>query len=164
MEFKFKKKGFTFLLPRFIEFINTLDEDKDYILEVKQYRARRSLDANAYFWTLCSKLAEKLRLPKEEIYRECIKDIGGNSEIVCVKDDAVKKLRQGWEHNGLGWLTETFPSKLQGCTNVQLYYGSSTYDSKQMSDLISVVVEACKTNGIETMTPSELALLVERWG
>lgn len=164
MEFKFKKNHFTFLLPRFIEFINTLDDDTEYIVEVKKFRKKRSLDANAYFFVLASKLAEKIGLTKEEVYRECIRNIGGNSEIVCVKDEAVKKLRQGWEHNGLGWITETFPSKLTGCTNVQLYYGSSTYDSKQMSDLISVIVQECKQNNIETMTPSELALLVERWG
>ena len=133
-------------------------------IEVKPYRERRSLDANAYFWVLCSKLADKVRLTKEQVYRECIRDIGGNSEIVCVRDAAVQKLRDGWQRNGLGWITETFPSKLEGCTNVELYYGSSTYDTKQMSDLISIVVDACKENGIETMTPSELALLVERWG
>ena len=112
---------------------------------------------------LVSKLAEKLRIPKEEIYKETIRNIGGNSEIVCVKTSAVDKLCQGWQKNGVGWITETFPSKLEGCTNVILYYGSSTYDSKQMSDLISIVVQDCKEQGIETMTPAELSLLLDGW-
>lgn len=132
-------------------------------IEIKPYRARRSLDANAYFWVLCSKLADALGLTKEEVYRECIRDIGGNSEIICVKDSAVSKLCDGWSGRGMGWITDTFPSKLKGCTNVEMYYGSSTYDTKQMSQLISVAVESCKQFGIETLTPSELALLVERW-
>ena len=42
------------------------------------------------------------------------------------------KLRRGWEHNGLGWVTEILPSKIAGCVNVVLYYGSST--SRQRPD------------------------------
>ena len=64
----------------------------------------------------------------------------------------------------LGWLTDAFPSKLPGCTNVILYYGSSCYDTKQMSRLIDLVVEDCKEQGIDTATPAEIALLKEEWG
>ena len=78
-------------------------------------------------------------------------------------DKSVDKLRQGWEHNGLGWPTETMPSKLPGCTVVLLYYGSSTYDTAQMSRLISLIIEDCKAQGIETMTPAELSRLMEAW-
>lgn len=55
------------------------------------------------------------------------------------------------------------PSKLQGCVNVVLYFGSSTYDTAQMSRLIDLCVQDCKQVGIETMTPAELEALVERW-
>ena len=44
-----------------------------------------------------------------------------------------------------------------------LYYGSSTYDSAQMSRLIDLVVQECQAQGIETKTPEELALLKEDW-
>ena len=76
-----------------------------------------------------------------------------------MQEQAADKLRQGWEHNGLGWVTETMPSKLEGCVNVVLYYGSSTYDTAQMSRLIDNVIQDCKAVGIETMTPMELARL-----
>lgn len=132
-------------------------------IEVKPFRQRRSLDANAYFFVLADKLAEKLNTTKEEVYRDAIKDIGGVSEIVCVKDCAVERLCEGWSRNGLGWMTDTFPSKIEGCTNVILYYGSSTYDSAQMSRLIDNVVQECKAQGIETATPSELASMLALW-
>ena len=82
------------------------DQLKDCALDVtiKKHRERRSLDANAYFWVLCDRLAEATREPKEQIYRAAIRDIGGNSETVCVKEQAADKLRQGWEHKGLGWV------------------------------------------------------------
>lgn len=131
--------------------------------EIEPKRKKRSLDANAYFFVLSDKLSEKLNIPKEEIYRNCIKDIGGVSETVCVRNEAVQKLCEGWKHNGLGWQTDTFPSKIKGCTNVILYYGSSTYDTEQMSRLINNIVEDCKAQGIETRTPDEIANMLSLW-
>ncbi len=133
-------------------------------VKIDKYRERRSLDANAYCFVLIGKLAEKLNIPKEEVYRAAIKEIGGNYEIVCVKNQAVKKLCEGWARNGLGWQTDTMPSKIAGCTNVVLYYGSSTYDTRQMSLLISYIVDECKAHGIETKTPNEIAAMVDLWG
>jgi hypothetical protein len=130
---------------------------------VKPFRKKRSKDANAYCWVLLDKLAEATCEPKEKIYRSMIREIGGNSEIVCVKNEAVDKLRKGWEHNGIGWPTDTMPSKIEGCTNVILYYGSSTYDTAQMSRLIDLIVFDCKERGIETMTPDELCKLKGLW-
>ena len=136
---------------------------KPHAVDIKQYRERRSLDANAYFWVLLDKLAAVIQKAKTEIYREYIKDIGGNSETVCVLDSAVDKLRDGWHHNGLGWQTDTTPSKIAGCTNVVLYYGSSTYDTAQMSRLINLVVQDCKDQGIEVLGERELSLMTEGW-
>lgn len=139
--------------------------DKDKLsIEVKPYKAKRSLDANAYFFVLADKLAEKLNTTKEEIYRNAIKEIGGVSETVCVKNQAVERLCEGWSHNGIGWVTDTFPSKIEGCTNVILYYGSSTYNTAQMSRLIDLIIFDCKENGIQTETPDQIAEMMSRWG
>ena len=136
--------------------------EKDVDLEVKQHRNRRSIDANGYAWVLMDKIAAKMHIDKAEVYREAIKSIGGVSETVCVQDKAVERLRQGWEQNGIGWQTDTMPSKLKGCTNVILYYGSSTYDTQQMSLLIDHIVQDAKALGIETMTPAELEALTKQ--
>lgn len=139
-------------------------EDKEYIIEIKEKKQRRSLDANAYFWTLCGKLAEVTGIAKTDIYRQYIKDIGGNSDMVCVQDKAVDAFRSAWESHGIGWVTEVLPSKLEGCTNIICYYGSSTYDTAQMSRLIELAVQDCKENGIETLTPNEIAAMTAAWG
>lgn len=143
------------------------DELKDcekLSIKIVKFREKRSLDANAYFWVLADKLAEKLNTTKEDIYRNIIKEIGGVSETVCIKNEAVETLCQKWACNGLGWQVDTFPSKLPGCTNVILYYGSSTYDKAQMSRLIDNIVQDCKAVGIETKTPEELERLKDLWG
>lgn len=129
----------------------------------KEEKKKRSLDSNAYFWSLLDKLSAVLHKSKEEIYREAIKDIGGVSEIVCVKTEAVSMLVKAWVDRGLGWQADVVPSKIKGCSNVILYYGSSMYDSKQMSRLIDHVVQDCKACGIETLPPEELERLNAQW-
>lgn len=145
-----------------VDFRNDFDElhDSDVEVSVKKFRQRRSLDANAYAWVLIDKIAARMKIDKAQVYRDHIRRIGGVTETVCVQEKAVSRLRQAWHRNGLGWQTETFPSKIDGCVNVILFYGSSTYDTAQMSSLIDSLVETCKAIGIETMPPNELESLI----
>jgi len=135
-------------------------KDADLDVEIKKHRNRRSLSANAYAWVLIDKIAEAMSVDKEKIYRDAIRNIGGVSEIVCIKNSALNKLRTSWAAHGVGWQTEVLNSKIPGCTNVILYFGSSTYDTKQMSLLIDHLVQDAKALGIETMTPNELQRLI----
>lgn len=139
--------------------VQQLEDGKTYIVDIREKKAKRSKDANAYAWVLLDKLAAKLKIEKTEIYKTLIKEIGGNCDTVCVQNKAVESLVNGWNHNGIGWVADTFESKIDGCTNVILYYGSSTYDTSQMHRLIELIVQECKNNDIETMTEEELALL-----
>lgn len=143
---------------------NAWDKYHEYEIdvEIKKHREKRSLDANAYCWVLIDRIAEKMHLDKTAVYREAIRGIGGVCEIVCVQKIAADSLRRGWEMHGIGWQTDTMPSKIPGCVNVVLYYGSSTYDTHQMSLLIDHVVQDAKALGIETMTPRELEVLLQR--
>lgn len=93
-----------------ITFLLEQDNQKKY--ELKEYKPRRSLDSNAYCWLLLGKLQDALKIPKEDIYRSLIKEIG-SYEIVPVKNEAVERFRTAWSKNGLGWLTETMKSKLE---------------------------------------------------
>lgn len=141
-----------------------LKEDKEYDLTIKEHRKKRSLDANAYFWLFLDQLAVKLNIDKFRIYRELIRDIGGVSDTVCVQNKAVKSLIDGWSHNGIGWFAETYESKIPGCTNVILYYGSSTYDTEQMSRLIDRLIWECQQVDIDTTDLRTKALLEVRDG
>ena len=167
IDFVTGKPRITMVLNEKSIFVQGYDDLKDLpkiSVELKQYKERRSLDANAYCWVLIDKLAEKVGVSKESIYREAIKHIGGNCEIVCVTNVAVDKVRQGWERNGIGWLTETFPSKLDGCTNIILYYGSSVYDTAQMSRLLDNIIQDCEALNIQTETPEKIAEMKSLWG
>jgi hypothetical protein len=140
-----------------------LHGDEKISVRFSKHRRKRSLDSNAYAWVLMDRLSAKLLIPKEQIYRHYITEIGGVSDTVCVRTDSVNKLRETWAKNGIGWLSASFPSSTPGYTNVILYYGSSTYDTRQMHRLIELIVQDCKAQGIETADPAELQSLLESW-
>lgn len=145
------------------EMVDELKSLEKLSLKIGKFKQKRSLDANAYCWTLIGKIAEKTNVPKEEVYREAIRGIGGNYDVVCIKKDAADSLRSAWERNGIGWQTEVMLSKLDGCTNVLLYYGSSTYDTEQMSRLISNIQQDCASLGIEVKSQEEIDSLLKNW-
>ena len=131
----------------------------DVSFEIKKAAKRRSRDANAFAWVLIDKIAEKTRVPKAEVYRQAIREIGGVSETVCVVEKAADRLCEGWQKNGMGWQAERMPSKLPGCVNVVLYYGSSTYDTAQMSRLLDLLIQEAEQQGIPTLRDEADALL-----
>jgi hypothetical protein len=157
-EITFSKADAFKAIAELTAYIASLKDDIPYVITIKEHKKKRSKDANAYFWEFCGKLAAKTRIPREKIYRDLIKEIGDNHEMVCVQDKAVDSLIAGWGHNGLGWIAEKVPSKIKGCTNVILYYGSSTYSTEQMSRLIDLLLQECEQQDIDTTPLRELSL------
>lgn len=133
--------------------------DKPLTVMVKEYRQKRSLSQNAYLWVLLDKLGQKLNLSKESIYKLFVKDYGV-FEILPIRNEAVERFKSNWSKNGLGWFCEDLgESKLSGYTKLIAYYGSSTYNSKEMTRLIDAVIQECEAQGINTMPLSEIMLL-----
>ncbi len=142
------------------DFILNIKGEKKYKAILKERDDHRSLGQNGYFWALCGKLSAALKIPPEEIYREYIKDIGGNYEITPIKAEAVERWIKIWQGKGTGFVADDLgESKLPGYHNIRNYYGSSTYDKAQMGRLIDMLVADCKENGIETLTPEEIGRL-----
>lgn len=73
-----------------------------YDLEVKEHREKRSLDANAYAWVLIGKLAQAMGIPPLDVYLSAIRGIGGNYEVLPVREEAVESFRRIWSGRGLG--------------------------------------------------------------
>lgn len=133
--------------------------EKLYQAEIKPKREHRSSKANAYFWTLCGKLASVVGIPKTDVYRGYVKDIGDNFRIVPVANEQQRELiTRLWSAQGLGWVVEDAGQDMLCC-----YYGSSTYDTRQMGRLIDLVVQDCKDQDIETAPPGYILRWVADW-
>lgn len=136
------------------------DELKDcdkLSVEIKPYREKRSLNANAYAWKLIGEIADILRASKEDVYLEMLKRYG-QSEIFSVQS-----------HIPFGqyvkYFEEAGESTLNGkqFTHYKVYKGSSEFDTREMSILIDGIVSEAKNLGIATETPNEIARLKSLW-
>lgn len=138
--------------------------NKECMLNIEEVKKKRSLDANAYLWVLIGKLAEHYKLPTEEIYRMQIRDCGVY-EIIPIRAQNVKNWIDVWHSHGIGWICEDMGEcrNVKGYHNIKSYYGTSVYDTKQMSRIIDEVVRECTQCGIETATPQEIERIKATW-
>lgn len=133
-------------------------------IKISKYREKRSLNANNYAWQLMTKLAENQGISKEEVYKHHIKEIGVCRQVE-IDEKAADTLIHSWGLHGLGWFAEKLDyGEHDGFLLVTLYYGSSTYNTKQMSRLIDNIVQDCQAVGIQTKTPDEIERLKSLWG
>lgn len=129
-------------------------------ISVVRFKNKRSLDANAYIWVLLQKMAEVLRSTKEELYLDMLSKYGVFTHII-VKPNVVERVKSEWRTvRDLGEVT------VNGQTGIQLqcYFGSSTYDIKEMSVLIDGIVNECIDLKIETLTQEEIDHMKSMWG
>ena len=139
-------------------------EGKDLEITFKPWRKKRSLNANAYCWELLGELSEAMNLPSEEIYRNAIKAVGIYKDFPPLPKAEANTLKTAWKQLGIGWQTDVLDYDEDGSrVIVRCYYGSSVYNTRQMSRLLDWIIEDCKALGIETMTPEELASLKAKW-
>lgn len=137
------------------------NQDREKTFEIKEYKKKRSLNANSYCWVLLQKLADKLNTTKEELYRKYIRE-KGIFRTITIDNQAVSTFIHLWEEKGLGWICEVL-NKNETTTDLIAYYGTSSYNTSQMAHYVDYIVEECKLQGIETMTPEELESLKENW-
>ena len=129
---------------------------RGYVVDI--YKPKRSTRANAYMWALIQEIAEKIQLPPTDVYKEAVKEAGKFDDLD-MDIDAVETFKKSWESHGIAWIVETDHAHGSGRAWVRVYYGSSAYNSAEMSRLIDHVVYKAKFWGIETLPPAELEKL-----
>ena len=132
--------------------------------ELIRQKKKRSLDANAMLWKVCTDIAEAVGVSKEDVYRRNIREVGVYTPLP-IKADAVAVFERVWAGHGVGWFSDVVDdSKIPGYKLVFAYHGSSVYDTSQMSRLIDNVIQDAKAVGVEVISDREKTLLLEDWG
>ena len=171
IDFRTKKLNITFQAnedsEQVTEGLQSLTACEKVAVTMKQWKKKRSLDANAYCWLLVSKIASKYRTSKEEIHNLMLSRYGqpeidektGTPVMFSVLEHIDLTKREDIHVKAVG--SGTVSGKR--FTHYMLLRGSHTYNTEEMSILIDGVVSEAKELGIETMTPDELARLVAAW-
>ena len=135
-------------------------------ISMKKWRAKRSLDANAYFHVLVGKIADVLTISKTRCKNVLICRYGqpelieGEALVYKTMAPVSYMLEQESIH------CQCIGSKIENDKELYFYKifkGSHTYDAKEMSVLIDGTVQEAKDLGIETATPSELERMKQEW-
>ena len=130
----------------------------------------RSLSANAYAWALITELARKLKLTKEEVYREEIRGLG-IGDVIPILPEALPEFERRWRKHGTGWMVERIGpcqiidenGEVQERTEVLAIYGSSTFTTRQMSDFIDQIIRDCHEQKIPVLPIDQIEEMKSLW-
>lgn len=150
-------------IEQVIQYLFKQDKTKKY--EVKEVKKKRSVNANNYFWKLLQELCELQDLDAIEEYKKRVKELAIFRRFRIETKD-VKTFEIMWQDKGIAWFCEIADTEY--ISNVEFkiinaYYGSSSFNFKQMSRLIDGVVQDCKAVGIETKSEAEICSLLKEW-
>lgn len=149
------------------EVCRKMKDGKTYSVRIKQYNPKRSLDANALYWSLLGKLAAVLNTSTSELHNIMLRRygqlerFGGKLVYVVIPEteDAQKKTDAAESYH----LKPTSQVKQGSDGKMYRTYlmlrGSSTYDTKEMSSLIDGLISECNEAGIDTTSYKDRGLL-----
>ena len=144
-----------------------LKDEKLLTIQIKKYRKKRSLDANAYFHVLVDRLADVFRISKPRCKNLMIGRYGQPFLLDDIREAVIKTnipAEKMLENESVHCMPcGSKEENGQELVFYKIFRGSSTYDTKEMSILIDGTVEECKEHGIETMPPDELKRMLEAW-
>ena len=142
-------------------------KDESKLWEFKEHVERRSLSQNACYWTLLGKLAQVPKMPPQaELHNLMLRrhpiplEVDGNVATVFIPDtDGAERTALKSEsfhiapHHGFDDI-EFRDGKMM--RKYVIIKGTHEMTTNEMSILLEDLVDECKTQGIETMTPREL--------
>ncbi len=148
--------------------------DKEIDVKIKHHREKRSLDANAYYWCLLTKLAKVHGWANAEAHNRILRRYG---QIERVDGDLIAVYLPDTEKtetdvlNKIEYHLMPLPKTIIAKGEVKRVYvmlrGSSTYNTEEMARLIQGLVQDCRESDIpdsEIMTPFEKQKLREQYG
>ena len=128
-------------------------QDAEKLYEIKEKKSKRSLTANAYYWSLLNQLASVIRSSSDEVHFMMLRRYGVCEVVSVMSDINIKGYFKYFDIIG--------QSDLVGkeFTHYRIYKGSSEMDSKEFSILLDGLISECEGVGIPTLTPDEVAKL-----
>ena len=145
--------SFTGTVEKIKQKLFLLDKDKQYDIEIKIHREKRSLNANSYCWKLCTEIASVINSDKDSVYLLMLKRYGVSNLIPISNQVPIDDYIKYYD----------VESKTDKYTWYKIYKGSSKYDTKEMSVLLNGIVSECKEMGIPTKEDLEIEKMLEEW-
>lgn len=145
------RNEFTGKPQQIIQWLFNQDHDKTFT--IKERKQKRTLTQNAYYWVLNDKLSDALRMSRYETHFYLLKSYAPCVVMTLLKSVPLGDYFEYYEVFADGHLNG------KDYNHVRIYKGSSKMDSAEFARLLDGTIQECKMQGIQTMTPAELARL-----
>lgn len=127
--------------------------DIDLDISFSRHRNRRSIDANAFLWACLGEIARAINSDTWSIYLYMLERYGKFTHIL-VKPEAVEQVRQVWRETKI-------VGEKDGMIQMLCFFGSSTYNTKEFSQLLDGIISEMKGMHLETPPDEEMKQLLE---
>lgn len=144
-------------------------EDKEKLWDLSEHEEKRSKNQNSYYRKLIGELARRTKVSSNEIHNRYLRHLG----LVWRVNGKVVTTYVPDTDEGERWALEAETYHIKPTSSVMVgkdgmtyrcyvvLRGSSTFTVAEFSALVDLAVQDAKEQGIETMTPAELAHLRE---
>lgn len=130
------------------EELDKLEKDKQYQVEIKEPRSKRSLEQNRLLWKLIHKIAKETGQTDNEVYCTALERADALSDYVITAYDIEDSLRKSFRGVQFVRMQEVND---KDCYIYKVYIGSSKMNTKEMNELLEITFQICSELNIATM-------------
>lgn len=126
-------------------------EDGEYIITIEPKKKKRTLDQNAYFWALLGEISKKENgsmRDVESIYTNLLEMAGAKYVSMIIKHEALDDFKKYMRHVKV-IKQQTVKNELYD--TIYAFYGSSTFSTNEMAQLIDVTLRYAEEVGVENV-------------
>jgi len=134
-----------------IQWLASQEPTKRFEVTEETSKKKRSLTQNAYYWVMLNKLAAKLMMSDSELHKNMLREYGVYDVFSILDNIPIDGYFRYYDVIGHGYVNG------RRFKHVKVYKGSSHMSSAEFSRLIDGMREECVIQGIDVMTPSEIA-------
>lgn len=138
--------------------LKTLPENSKYQLSITQYKSKRSLEQNRMLWALIEKITlEQSGYARKEDVEDCycnlleeanIKDTYEYLPALESSKASLESLYRVVKNLGRRIIVDPETNKQTECSIYKCFKGSSTFNTKQMSELIELALDTLADLGV----------------
>lgn len=130
-----------------LEEFKKIDINKDYKIEITEVKSKRSIFQNSMMWAIIDKIAKHEGMLELDVYCQIIEMAKIRTEFIETIPEAITRLSSVFRV--VKELEQRESKKGNKTVLVKCYYGTSTFDTKEMSDFIDVLLDYASKIGID---------------
>ena len=126
-----------------------IETNKEYVLELKEYKSKRTLQQNKYMWSLIHLIAnhESMQMNEVEIYTSALEEANAKYIYLLGVSEAENELRKNFR--AVKVVRPTYENGKEFIV-YKCFVGSSKLNTKEMKKLLDIIIAWAEELGIET--------------